>query len=250
MGYKAGEQVRHQRTIPQIKTGLPASPATIARRRALDTYLGSPSTGPLFLADNAHRLSYSTAYALTRRLAKRAAIPAAEHVTPHSLRHAFAPQLLATGVPLQDVQDAMRSEQQEIRRDHPDPTTALLHQAVALVHQAIVLLEDHQDDADAPSPPSPAELARIEKVGKIAHLHLAFMEAHDGTMTVADSRDLRRKHYGDKMRATANLFGKKGEKAIMFRLVDYGTRTKPDQKVCLTEEGERLAQAYRQLHVL
>lgn len=128
----------------------------------------------------------------------------------------------------------------------PSPTA----QAVALLHQAIVLLEGtYQSAGDAP-PPEPAELARIENVGKMAHLHLAFMEDHGGTMTVADSRELRRAHYGDKMRATANLFGKKDEGAILYRLVPYGTRTKPGQEVRLTGEGRRLAQAYRELHGL
>lgn len=126
----------------------------------------------------------------------------------------------------------------------PTPTA----QAVALLHQAIALLEgDQADEVDAP-PPDPVELVRIEKVGKMAHLHLAFMEAHDGTMTVADSRELRREHYGVKMRSTANLFGKKDEGAIMYRPVPHGTRTKPGQEVRLTEEGARLAQAYRRLH--
>lgn len=94
---------------------VPLPPLTV---RALDTYLGARRTGPLFLADNTHRLSYSTAYALIRRLAKRAVIPAAEHITPHSLRHSFATRLLATGVPLQDVQDAM---------GHADPRTTRRH---------------------------------------------------------------------------------------------------------------------------
>lgn len=90
---------------------VPLPPLTV---RMLETYLGNRSAGPMFLADNTHRFSYSTAYALIRRLARRAGMPAASRITPHSLRHSFATRLLATGVPLQDVQDAM---------GHADPRT-------------------------------------------------------------------------------------------------------------------------------
>ena len=73
------------------------------------------TTGPIFLnANGTARLSYSIAYKLIRRLAKRAAIPSAHKISPHSLRHSFATELLAAGVPLQDVQDAM---------GHADPRT-------------------------------------------------------------------------------------------------------------------------------
>ena len=75
----------------------------------------SATAAPIFLnADGDARLSYSTSYALIRRLARRAGIVAADKISPHSLRHSFATELLAAGVPLQDVQDAM---------GHADPRT-------------------------------------------------------------------------------------------------------------------------------
>jgi integrase len=84
----------------------PLAPPTV---RAIDTYLaaGHPPAGPLFL-DRTHttRLAYETACAQFRRLARGAAIPAADQITPHSLRHTFVTEALAAVVPLQDVQDA------------------------------------------------------------------------------------------------------------------------------------------------
>jgi site-specific recombinase XerD len=90
----------------------PLSPIVL---RALEDYVAERTTGPLFLnAQGSERLSYSIAYKLIRRLARRAGIPAADRISPHSLRHSFATELLGAGVPLQDVQDAM---------GHADPRT-------------------------------------------------------------------------------------------------------------------------------
>lgn len=83
--------------------------------RVLEDCIGSRTSGPIFLnRTGTARLSYSTSYALIRRLARRTGIPAADRISPHSLRHSFATELLAAGVPLQDVQDAM---------GHADPRT-------------------------------------------------------------------------------------------------------------------------------
>jgi hypothetical protein len=82
---------------------------------ALELYVGERTSGPIFFnADGTERLSYSTSYALIRRLAKRAGIAAASRISPHTLRHSFATELLANGVPMQEVQDAM---------GHADPRT-------------------------------------------------------------------------------------------------------------------------------
>jgi integrase/recombinase XerD len=83
--------------------------------RALKDCNGGRAPGPIFRnGGGTARLSYSTSYALIRRLARKAGIAAAGRLSPHSLRHSFATELLGAGVPLQDVQDAM---------GHADPRT-------------------------------------------------------------------------------------------------------------------------------
>jgi site-specific recombinase XerD len=108
---------RGHRVLRIVRKGGKASTEPLAPivLRTLEIYIADRSTGPIFLNTEAtDRLSYSIAYKLIRRLAKRAGIPAADKITPHSLRHSFATELLSAGVPLQDVQDAM---------GHADPRT-------------------------------------------------------------------------------------------------------------------------------
>lgn len=92
----------------------PLAPPTV---RALNTYLDDhhPLAGPLFLDRTlTRRLAHTTVFGQLQRLARTAGIPAAESITPHSLRHTFVTESLAAGVPLQDVQDAA---------GHRDPRT-------------------------------------------------------------------------------------------------------------------------------
>ena len=108
---------RGHRVLRIVRKGGKASTEPLAPivLHALELYVAERTTGPIFLnSDATGRLSYSIAYKLIRRLAKRAAIPSAHKISPHSLRHSFATELLGAGVPLQDVQDAM---------GHADPRT-------------------------------------------------------------------------------------------------------------------------------
>jgi hypothetical protein len=52
------------------------------------------------------------------------------------------------------------------------------------------------------------------------------------------------------VRSTANHFGKKGENAILYRKTPSGQRRRGTDLVDLTEEGRRLAAAYRRLHAI
>ena len=91
----------------------------------------------------------------------------------------------------------------------------------------------------------PAIVARLETVGKMAHLHKELMERNDGQLTLGESLELRRLYYGDRVRASAALFGKRKSNAILYRDVPEGKRHEPSDPVRLTEEGGRLAVAYR-----
>lgn len=68
-------------------------------------------TGPLLATTGRDggtgRLTEPAALRLIRRLARRAGLPSANRLSPHSLRHAFATNARELGVPLEDVQDAM-----------------------------------------------------------------------------------------------------------------------------------------------
>jgi integrase len=83
---------------------------------ALDDYLRLRGVhdGPLFVTASGARIDRHAVFRLVRRLARQAGIPAADRLSPHSLRHAFATAARGEGVALEDVQDAM---------GHADPRT-------------------------------------------------------------------------------------------------------------------------------
>ena len=85
-------------------------PATGA---ALDAYLasrppgpdGGAPAGPLLATAGGARLDQSALCKLVRRLARAAAIPQWQELSPHSLRHTAITLALDAGAPLRDVQD-------------------------------------------------------------------------------------------------------------------------------------------------
>lgn len=123
----------------------------------------------------------------------------------------------------------------------------LLDEAGLRIGQALRLLDQLRGDAAAHPTLSAKELARVERVGEVAYRHWAFIQEH-GTMTLDDSLAIRRELYGDKVQATANLFGRAGQGAILRRTTKYGTKVSHEQEVVLTEDGERIAKLWKQLH--
>lgn len=108
-------------------TGKGAKPRELAvpvpLGRDLDVYLAERAAtagvplealrGPLFLTATGRRLDQPAVFRLVQRIAKRAGLPEADRLSPHSLRHTWATEALAVA-PLRDVQDAM---------GHRDPRT-------------------------------------------------------------------------------------------------------------------------------
>ena len=76
-----------------------------ATSRALEAYLGDRITGPIFLNREAGRLCEPSVWRLVQRLARKAGLPAADRLSPYSLRHSAITAALNAGVPFRDVQD-------------------------------------------------------------------------------------------------------------------------------------------------
>jgi len=107
---------RGHRTLSIVRKGgkivtIPLAPRT---GRALDSYIGERSCGPIFLGAHGARMDRHAADRTVKRLAKHAGIT--KRISPHSLRHSFITAALDAGVPLRDVQDAA---------SHADPRTTM-----------------------------------------------------------------------------------------------------------------------------
>ena len=126
----------------------PLNPITV---RALDAYLtdAHPTSGPLFLnSAGTARLPYIGAYKLIRRLARAAHIPAADRISPHSLRHTFVTEARAANVPLEDIQEAMgHADPRTTRRYDRSKPTLDRHPTYALA----TALRRHRTDPSATS---------------------------------------------------------------------------------------------------
>jgi integrase/recombinase XerD len=92
--------------------------------RDLDAYLAERAvaagltvdqlSGPLFVTATGRRVGQPAVFRLVRRTAAAAGLPAADRLSPHSLRHTAATAALDAGAPLRDVQDML---------GHADPRT-------------------------------------------------------------------------------------------------------------------------------
>ena len=122
----------------------PLSPAV----RALEAYVGERTTGPLFITSSGRRLDRTAAWRLVRRLARAAGIVAAEHISPHSARHALGTGAFDAGVPLRDVQDAMGHADPRTTRRYDRSRHGLDRRATYAV--AAWLAEDERPSVSAP----------------------------------------------------------------------------------------------------
>lgn len=95
------------------KGGKPADiPLPIPVMRAVRACIGGRTEGPLLLNKVGKRLDQRAAHRMVRRIAERAHVNT--DISPHSLRRTFCTSGLISGVPMRDMQIAMR---------HSDPRT-------------------------------------------------------------------------------------------------------------------------------
>lgn len=91
-------------------------PLAVPVAHAVHTAIDDRTDGPILLNKWRKRMTRANATLLIRQIAASAVLPAT--VTPHSFRRAFCSTLLASGVPLPDVQAAMR---------HSNPATTMIY---------------------------------------------------------------------------------------------------------------------------
>jgi hypothetical protein len=121
---------------------------------------------------------------------------------------------------------------------------AKFEHGLALIRQGLAILEKSSKGEPVGSM---VMSPRVAKLGRIAHLHLKAIEDGGGHMTLGQSREIRRQHWGSQVRSTANLFGTKDSGAILYRKGPVGQRPRDTDPIRLTKEGERLATEYRRL---
>lgn len=111
LGYDRGHRILRLHRKGGKVARAPLAPPTA---HAVDAYIGSRASGPIFITATGRRMDRHAAFRLVQRLARAAEVPAAADISPHSVRHSFATAALDAGAELRDVQDAM---------GHADPRT-------------------------------------------------------------------------------------------------------------------------------
>ncbi len=151
LGYDSGHRTVRLR-MKGGKTRTRAVPPGLAG--ALDALVAGRSSGPLFVLPDGRRLDRYTVFRFVRRAARAAGLPAADRITPHSFRHAWATVARERGASLEERQYAL---------GHADPrTTQRYDRARASLDRdpsylVAVAVADIEDDPGQPvGPRSPA----------------------------------------------------------------------------------------------
>lgn len=111
LGYDSGHRTVRLR-MKGGKTRTRAVPPALAAR--LDALCAGRSDGPLFRTADGRRMDRHSIARFVRRAARAAGLPAADRITPHSFRHAWATLARERGASLEERQYAL---------GHADPRT-------------------------------------------------------------------------------------------------------------------------------
>lgn len=112
-------------------------------REAVEAYLvrarpalaaGGVGTPAVFLNTRGERLSRQSAWAVLRVAARRAGLPGAEQISPHTLRHSFATHLLAGGADVRVVQELLGHASVTTTQIYTQVTPDTLREVYAAAH--------------------------------------------------------------------------------------------------------------------